>query len=234
MRRFISVFVLCIAAVGLSRPAGALDPTSLSRARHLVHKGRSALAKGRATRAEKLFREAIEIEPALPTAYAGLAAALVQQKRFGKALPVARQAEEKFVAFQKKVQQAQVQDRALRSGPLAATASQAGSATGAPDIERQLTTRRWTKVEKDPVPSEVYYLEGLCELRTGQRRRGIEDLETCLRKNPKHGLAHYNLSVALFLGGDLQGAKRHLDRALALGVKANPMFVQDLNARLSH
>ncbi len=232
MRGMVRTALVCLAMAGLVRPAAALNATSLRRARHLVDKGQSALQKGRVAHAEKLFREAIDIEPVLPTSYAGLAAAQVDQKQFAQALSTARQAEKRFIEFQKKLQEARLEDRGLTNNALSSARGPAMTGAQTPDIEKQLTTRRWTKVKKNPVPAEVYYLEGLCELRTRQRTKGIEDLQKCLQKDPKHGLAHYNLAVALFLSGDVHGAKQHLDRAVALGVKANPMFVRDLNARL--
>ncbi|NOZ79415.1 MAG: tetratricopeptide repeat protein [Acidobacteria bacterium] len=233
MRKAIRLCVISLTIVGCVRPALALNATSLRRARHLVDKGQSALARGRVAHAEKLFHEAITIEPVLPTAYTGLAAALVEQKQFAQALTVAREAQQRFVEFQKKLQEARIKDWGLHNNAMSGARGLAAGGTQAPAIEKQLTTRRWTKVTKDPVPAEVFYLEGLCELRTRQRQQGIKDLKECLRRNPKHGLANYNLAVALFLGGDLQGAKQHLDRAVALGVKANPMFVRDLDARLA-
>ncbi len=232
MRTFVRIAVMSFAMAGLVRPAVALDATSLRRARHLVDKGQSALKKGRIAHAEKLFRQAIALEPVLPTSYTGLAAVFVARKHFGQALSTAREAEQRFLEFQKKLEEAQLQDRGLTSHALSSSRGPAMTGAQTPDIEKQLTTRRWTKVKKNPVPAEVYYIEGLCEVRTGQRARGIDDLEKCLRKDPEHGLAHYNLAVALFVQGDYHEAKRHLDRAVSLGIKANPMFVRDLDARL--
>jgi tetratricopeptide (TPR) repeat protein len=66
----------------------------------------------------------------------------------------------------------------------------------------------------------------------GRRDEGVGFLELCLAINENHGLAHYNLSVALLGLGQAEEAKEHLTAAVEAGVEAHPAFVADLERAL--
>jgi tetratricopeptide (TPR) repeat protein len=230
-------------AEGAGRNTYALANAKASKAEKL-------LAKEDHAKAEKLFREAIEIEPSLPTAHLGLGAALVGLKRFPEALEALQMAEEKYVAWDHSLAEAELQQRqeAFRASqefetflgtknPGAATGAQATSGVtrnvgNRLESEQHLTVRRWDMEEVQRIPPQVFYLEGIAQLRLGQPEKGIEGLRICLALDPSHGLSHYNMAVALFGMGDAQEAKTHLDSAVAAGVDPNPRFVADLEQAL--
>jgi tetratricopeptide (TPR) repeat protein len=95
--------------------------------------------------------------------------------------------------------------------------------------EDYLAKRGWQKESFSAIPTQVFYLEGLAYLRSGRREEGMAELTVCLALDPAHALAHYNLAVALFTGGQVLDAKEHLDAAVAGGVKPNPKFAADLD-----
>ncbi len=243
---------LAAAPVELSAQS-AYNTAALNRARSKVTKGQKLLKKESFASAEKAFRQAIELWPELPSAHLGLGAALVGQKQFADAEPVLEGAEAKFVAFEKWLQKMDLASRQW-SGNRESLATGGGAAaygTGAggagmdavragrdrdltPLIQSRLaetpgvTTGRWKVDEFAVIPAQVFYFEGLCKLRTGDRAGGVEALRRCLILDPGHGLAHYNLAVALFMGRDAAGAREQLDAAVAAGVKPNPRFVADV------
>jgi tetratricopeptide (TPR) repeat protein len=213
-------------------------------------KAEKLLAKEDHAKAEKLFREAIEIEPSLPTAHLGLGAALVGLKRFEEAFEALQMAEEKYVSWDHSLAEAELQQRqeAFRASQEFETflgTKNPGAATGAQattgvtrnvanrlESEQHLTVRRWDLEEIQRIPPQVFYLEGVAQLRLGQPEKGIEALRICLALDPSHGLSHYNMAVALFGMGELQEAKTHLDAAVDAGVEPNPRFVADLEQAL--
>jgi tetratricopeptide (TPR) repeat protein len=216
-------------------------------------KGEKALKKGDNERAEQLFRGSIDLDPMVPRPHLGLAAALVGQKRFEEALDVLEVAKEKYVAWdqvaaemelQRKQQAAQetlefatlvgTKNPSTASAPLADQAPSKSTQVTAHRLESQdmLTRDRWNLEEIQRIPSQAYYLQGVSNLRLGRRDEGIGALELCLAINEEHGLAHYNLAVALLGIGQVEEAKVHLDAALAEGIEAHPAFVADLDRAL--
>lgn len=201
-------------------------------------------------KAEDLFRQAIDIEPLLPTAHLGLGATLVALKRFPEALEALEMAEEKYVAWDHSLAEAELQQRqeAFRASQEFDTflgTKRPGASTGAQattgvvqnvasrlETEQHLTVRRWDLQQIQRIPPQIFYLEGVAHLRLGQPEEGIEALRICLALDQSHGLSHYNLAVALFGIGEAQEAKSHLDSAVAAGVEPNPQFVADLEKAL--
>lgn len=103
--------LLGLAALALS--AADINKGLFSMATAKVAKGDKALEGGDAARAEKHYRKAIEIEPAVPTGHLGLGAALVAQQRFPEALEVLAEAEVRFVAWQGMLSKADLEQRQL-------------------------------------------------------------------------------------------------------------------------
>jgi tetratricopeptide (TPR) repeat protein len=239
---------LAIALALVAAPLAAVDAARLAAARSKAAKGDKALAKGQFVDAEALYRDAIASEPSLPTSYEGLGAALIGQLRFADALPVLEQAKTRYLNWEKlanmtsleKQSDAQARSREIddmdtaqksKGAPTVTSGSTMGGlASGALDTEKFLAKRGLDTDTIKPIPAQVFYYTGLALLRTGQRDQGIEELTVCLARDGAHGLAHYNLAVALFSKGDVAGAKQHLDAALKAGVKAHPKFVQDVEA----
>ena len=193
-------------------------------------KGEKALGKGDNDRAEELFRDSIELAPMVPRPHLGLGAALVGQKRFEQALEVLEVAKGKYVAWDQKAaemeleRRQQVAQETLEFETFIGSKDGRGGARGSADrgpspithsvvhrLEAQnlLTRDRWNLEEIQRIPSQVYYLQGVANLRLGRRDEGISALELCLAINESHGLAHYNVAVAL-LGKTRKSSCLHL------------------------
>ncbi|MEW6338869.1 MAG: tetratricopeptide repeat protein [Acidobacteriota bacterium] len=227
----------------------AQDAGRLALARTATAKGEKLLAKEKLTDAEKAFRDAIANEPTYPGAHVGLGAALVGQQRYAEAVTALEQAKDRFIAWEQKSRETELQarqDTAQRTREFKdlqrqqqqkapASPAQAGPAQSLTTLaatrvatEDYLAKRGWQEEAFSAIPPQVFYLEGLAYLRTGQRENGVAELTLCLALDPAHALAHYNLAVALFTGGQVLDAKEHLDAAVAGGVKPNPKFAADL------
>jgi tetratricopeptide (TPR) repeat protein len=218
-----------------------------------IDKAEKLLTKSQNSKAEALFRESIELEPSLPEGHLGLGAALVAQERFEEALPVLETAKEKYVAWEQTAAQLDLEQRqatfqeiqefttmAGTKNPGAAGQSIRGQAptnvtknvAGRLAAQEVLSRDRWSPEELERISPQVYYLQGIANLRLGRRDAGIDALRLCLALAPDHGLSHYNLAVALFGIGHTSEAKEHLDAALAAGVEPHPAFVADLERAL--
>jgi tetratricopeptide (TPR) repeat protein len=235
-----------------------IDWDRLSLARSKTAHGDKLLKREEYVRAERVFRQAMKQEKVYPVAYLGLGAALVGQQRFDEALDVLHQTEECYLHWRDRVQHASLtmkkmnaeEEQAVRDlqNRLELTANvSSGEAPRRGQAARQIARARATRVENigrmsrllydHPedllhIPAQVFYLEGVSNLRLGHRDRGIELLRICLLLDEKHPLAHYNLAVALFTRGQLQAAKTHLDAAVSGGFEPPKQFVHDLNQAL--
>jgi len=251
MRTTATIALLLVAAA-----ATATDPQRLALARSKADKAEKQLAKERYDKAEELFRAAIADEPTFPDAYLGLASALCGQQRYADALPVLQQAQDAYVRWRQTAQATEMQARqdaaararefrdlqqqqaqrapgAQAQGPGAAASDLARMAAARVRSEEYMARRGWKMEEFDAIPAHAFYLAGLCRLRTGDRQGAIAELEACLARDEGHGLAHYNLAVALFAGGDAAGAAANLQAARDAGIEPNPKFVADLERRLA-
>lgn len=226
-------------AVLIAMPCAALDSKGVARAQSQIGKGEKQLENGNYDKAEKYFEAAIEIQPEVPAAYVNLGAVRIGQERFADALDVLSQAERRYVEWQQLEQEMQLaaqqsagtdaRDMAFNDdggAGLITGGAQAKAARNKVTDQKHVADRQWGGTPDDPVPAQVYYLEGVAKVRLGQRDEGIDALQKCLERDPEHGLAHYNLAVALFGKGDIAGAKQHLDAAKAAGVEPNPKFVE--------
>jgi tetratricopeptide (TPR) repeat protein len=248
----LSVLLLIGLPLMLSQGTAAMEKGRVARARAKINRAEKLLSQGKHARAESLFSDAIAIEPEIPLAHVGLGAALVGQERFSEALLALAEAEERFVAWEHKVSMAELTKRQLADRQLqmfkdlaAEAAARPGGreldpdAAGLPvDLGRRGEARiakeqfifrdRWELEGLASIPAQVFYLEGIAYLRTGRSILGIEALKVCLIVDDEHGLAHYNLAVALFGQGEIGEAEEHLARALAAGIEPHPGFVADL------
>ncbi len=239
--------ILAILAVAAA-PAFAAG-SRLAVARASVEKGDALMQKERYEAAEKAYRKAIDNEATLPTAYHGLGRALVAQQRFGEAIDALEEAKDRYVRWaqeEKSTEMEARQDAAARARAFqdlqntqkirqtapgtSPAADLTRMAANRIETERYLAGKNWKYEDLEAIPADVFYLDGLAHLRTGDKEGGIRELDTCLVLEPEHGLAHYNLAVALFTSGQVRAAKEHLDAAVAAGVDANPQFVAALDA----
>ncbi len=231
-------------------PSRDINPARLKMARSLTDQGDVFLRRGDYERAEEAFVHATEQEPRYAAAYLGLGATLVATQRFEAAITVLQEAERRFAEWQQMHQVAGLVDRqhnADRSREIrdfAAQLRQRTPASAGPTVEQNLrreidTADRGRFVADrlrpdlvDGIPAQVFYLEGLALLRIGRAADGIEALRTALLLDSKHALSHYNLAVALYVRGELEPAKLHLDTAVDEGAQPHPQFVADLNQAL--
>jgi len=249
----LAVTLVCAALLVAGLPVEAAGRNAYAMAVAKTAKAEKALGKGDNHKAEELFRASIELDSMIPRPHLGLGAALVGQKRFEEALEVLEVAKEKYVGWDQLAAEMELERRQqaaqeiLEYQTLVSTKnprSAGGSLTDqAPsnvakgvahrlETQKLLTRDRWNLEEIQKIPSQVYYLQGVSNLRLGRRDEGVSALELCLAINESHGLAHYNLSVALLGMGQAQEAKEHLTAALDAGVEAHPAFVADVEKAL--
>jgi len=229
--------VMC-AVVGmlLVLPSAAIDSDSMARTQARVAKGDAHLQQSNFVKAEKLFREAVALEPTLPSAHLGLGAALIGQRRYDEAIPVLAEAERRYAEF----------DELQRVSGTAAV-------NGIEDTERKVDTfkaahgafsrgptnqrlgkeqvGRYNVNTGSSIPANAYYLQGVAYLRTDQNVAGIESLDRCLELDADHGLAHHNLAVAMLSLGRINEATAHLDAAVSAGVEVPPALVTEIESR---
>lgn len=238
--------------LGLAMPAAAIDRKSAARAQSQAEKGEKQLDKENFDSAEKAFRKAISIEPALPGSHAGLAAALIGQRKYADGLEVVQEAKKRYEEWQQiqldMLSESRMQAKtraqdmrhyeqpaepktgtssAPRTGSILAQAERSQIKTEEHLAEQQWATR---EQQESPIPAHVHYLEGIALLRTSRPAEGVAALERCIEGDPAHGLAHYNLAVAYFGQGKLDDAAEHLEAAQEAGVEPHPKFVEDLKA----
>jgi tetratricopeptide (TPR) repeat protein len=228
------VFVVALFVAGL--PAAAGDSDGIARAKTRVAKAEVQLHKGKYAEAEKIFRKAIEMEPTLPSAYLGLGAALVGQRRYDEALNVLTEAERRYEEYDLlqresgRLAVAGIEETERRVETLKDTYGvfQRGPAN------QQLTPAQVSRMNVptgSSTPAQALFLQGVALLRTDQLVEGIERLERCLSIDGDHGLAHHNLAVAMYSIGRVDEAKAHLDAAIAAGVEPPPALVAEIEAR---
>lgn len=220
------LMVLAVPGVGEER-------ADLSRAKNVVAKGDSQLVKNNFSKAEELYRTAIDIEPRLPSAHLGLGAALVGQQRYDEAIAVLGEAERLYAEYESETLEAQQKaTNAVEDGQRQAQVFKEtyGAFQRVPH-NLGMGTQAMGLLNFDATnvtPAQLYYLQGISLLRGAQKQQGMERLHRCLELDPGHGLAHHNLAAALFTDGQAQQAKHHLDAAVAAGVDPSPMLVADI------
>lgn len=221
-----------------SMPVPASEPDSVARAKAMVVKGEKCLEQERYADAETHFRQALKAEPSLPSAHLGLGAALVGQRRYAEALEVLGGAERQYVRHYAELRAAGTQAVGMVEGALDEVENlkqHYGVMQHAPSnlgLDPGVIGR-WNVDEVGAIPPQVFYLEGIALLRSDETAAGIDRLRLCLALDSDHGLAHYNLAVALFVQGRLTESRAHLDSAVAAGVEPSSAFVADLDRSLA-
>ncbi len=235
-----------------------LDFSKIKVAQSSTAKGDKALRADKFEAAEKHFRDAIAADKDFPPSYLGLGSALVAQQRFPEAIEALQEAERRYVVWKSLLENAKMRHRELTldrqqqtKDMLAETKTKAKLDRGfadKPEVARLIqrleldvmklsatrdANERIDSEDVAAIPPQVFYLEGISHLRTGQRDDGIALLEIALLLDDTHALSHYNLAVALFSAGRVQEAKEHLDAAIAGGVQPPPAFVRDVDRALA-
>jgi Tfp pilus assembly protein PilF len=229
--------LLSFSLVGLVLTAAPPAHTSdeMARAQARVTRGETCLQDTRYDQAEKHFRKAIEMRPQMPTAYLGLGAALVGQRRYEEAareLDIAEQAYIDLAAQQReagRVAVERMEETRRQVETLESTYNvfhQVPNEFGLPDNVVSMTN----VYGRETVPAQLYYLQGVVALRGNRLIDGIEKLERCLEIDPDHALANYNLAVALHSTGRSLEAKNRLDAAVAGGIEAPEGLVAQIEA----
>lgn len=205
----------------------------MARTQARVAKGDAYLRQSKFVKAEKLFREAIAVEPTLPSAHLGLGAALIGQRRYDEAIDVLAEAERRYAEYD----EMQRVSGLVAVGAIEDTERKVDTfkaAHGA--FSRGPTNQRLGKEQVDrynvktgsSIPANAYYLQGVAYLRTDQNVAGIERLDRCLELDADHGLAHHNLAVAMLSIGRINEAKIHLDAAVAADVEVSSALIAEI------
>ena len=74
---------------------------------------------------------------------------------------------------------------------------------------------------------------GIAEMRAGDFQAAAKEFEASIRLDPKHGQAHANLALVLYLSEDYAGAWREITKAQDAGVQSSPRVIDDLKRRLA-
>jgi tetratricopeptide (TPR) repeat protein len=230
---FQTLIVLLVCAV----PCTGSERVDITRAKNKVAKGDAQLVKNNYSAAGKLYRQAIDIDPRLPSAHLGLGATLIGQQRYQEAIAALADSERLYAEYEAQIREAQqkatnaVEDGERQAqvfrdtyGVFQRVPHNLGMGTHAMGL--------LNFDEASVVPAQLYYLQGISFLRTTQKQQGIERLQRCLTLAPEHGLAHHNLAAALFTQGKVEQAKQHFDAAIAAGVDPNPSLAADLEREL--
>jgi tetratricopeptide (TPR) repeat protein len=233
VRRAVMFTVLVLLTAGSSL---AVDSDAVARANAQIARGDVDLKKSNYTEAEKRYRKAAEIAPEIPSAYLGLGASLVGQRRYDEALEVLAEAESLYVEYDRLAEEssrlaiASMEDTERKVETLTETykVDQHGPSN------QLLSTRQVAELNfsgESSIPAHLYYLQGVASLRTGQKVAGIEQLQHCLEIDRTHGLAHYNLAVALLSINRIEEAADHLEKATTEGVEPPQQLVAEIDAR---
>jgi tetratricopeptide (TPR) repeat protein len=207
----------------------------MARTQARVAKGDVYLQQSKFAKAEKLFREAVAVEPTLPSAHLGLGAALIGQRRYDEAIPVLAEAERRYAEFDEMQRVSGV----VAVGAIDDTERKVDTFKGTYKVfSRGPTNQQLGKEQVDrynvntgsSIPANAYYLQGVAYLRTDQNVAGIERLDRCLELDADHGLAHHNLAVAMLSIGRINEAKTHLDAAVAAGVEPPPALIAEIDS----
>jgi tetratricopeptide (TPR) repeat protein len=231
-----STVTFSILALLMGGSVSAVDTDAVVRANAQIAKGDVALKKSHFADAERRYRKASEIAPEIPSAHLGLGASLVGQQRYVEAIDSLAEAERRFIEYDRLVEESG--RRAIAS--MEDTELKVETITGTYKVDQHgpsnqlLSTRQVAELnfsDESSIPATLYYLQGVASLRTGQKIAGIEKLERCLEIDGAHGLAHYNLAVALFSINRVEEAADHLEVAIAEGVQPPRQLVADIEAR---
>lgn len=188
---------------GAAAPSAA--PETGGPAASLMRSAAAQERQGNLAAALSLYERALEEQPAQPQAALGKARCLLGLERADEALKVIRSPAVKQAA---------------------GTESQLllGIALGMKAEYREAVDVLKPVVRQDPAAAAARNALGAAWMGWGKTREAREELEQAVDLDPRLGDAHYNLAQVLSLGApaDREAAREHYDRAVELGVPADP------------
>ena len=96
--------------------------------------------------------------------------------------------------------------------------------TASVELER-LGSAHQTPADADAVRSEVWQVQGMSLLRSGQVDEALSKLNAAVASDPQSGIAHVRLATALVEAGRLDDAVRHYRRAVEIMPNYNPGLI---------
>ena len=88
------------------------------------------------------------------------------------------------------------------------------------------------KITKDALKQTIktetalYLFKGIAYVNQGRYDEAIAEFERALGINPNHPVAHMNLAIVYYREGYYTAAIRHCDRAMELGYRPHPGFLE--------
>lgn len=225
-----------------------------------LEQGEALFAKGNFDKAEKKFRECLNIFPKNANANYFLAQILLKKNDLEKALQSIETAETCFSELSKlysfthqemlnKLRE-QKQDleesirrqeedlSALMSRPRSEqTQASISSAQGAIQQNKNLISQIDSQLNK-PVPMVMetpagyFYIHGNILFKLKDYRGAVNQYLETIKRDPSHEFAYNNLASIYFMAKQYDTALGFLQQAEANGVKVNPQFKKDLEDRL--
>jgi tetratricopeptide (TPR) repeat protein len=100
----------------------------------------------------------------------------------------------------------------------------------AAQVEKALLVATHKRVIRDPYFVVAYNRLGSVYMAAGNCRKAIENYRRAIELNPDDAAAHNNLAVAYYYRREYNLAIRHCDRAMELGAKVDPAFLEALDS----
>jgi tetratricopeptide (TPR) repeat protein len=192
------------------------------------------------------FSKAVELAPHLAEARAGLGYCLLQTRKVDEGIAEIRRAQELGLvsarthlnlsyAFLLKNRPGEAVEEALRAIGLDPALAQGYNNLGIAYTNQGLTREAeeafGKAVELDPgYKDSLANLAGLLAA-LGKRREAIGRYLEAIAIDPKDGVLHNNIAVLYFKEGAVDKAREHARKAVALGVKVDPGFLEELEKK---
>lgn len=77
---------------------------------------------------------------------------------------------------------------------------------------------------EETIPAVYHYVHGNIHFLSGRHDQARKEYELTLQKDPRHGGACNNLANLYYMGGQMETARKYLEKAVKNGVRVNPEF----------
>jgi len=84
----------------------------------------------------------------------------------------------------------------------------------------------------NPSDAEAHFNLGIVYRNKGMLDEAIREYKKALASDPQLAEAHNNLAIAYYMKGQYRMAVKHCDKAIELGLKVHPRFLQDLRSHM--
>ncbi|MDD8013584.1 MAG: tetratricopeptide repeat protein [Acidobacteriota bacterium] len=222
---------------------------SYKRANPLYLDGEKQFSKGNLDKAEKKLLEALALMPEHADASYVLAQVQLKRKDFPKALALIIDAEKHYASISRfrtfthqqyldrlRQQRQNLEDMKNQILANLSRTSKSESSAATREIDQNIlviNSRLSTPIPPTyEIPADYYYIHGNALFQLGRRADAEVQYREAIRVDPTHGNAYNNLALVLFSLGRFQEALDCLQRAEAAGVKINPDFKRDLEAKI--